>query len=232
MLHHVGTTEPFLTRPPSLEPTLDSHLRAGFPPPLILSCLEPSASLTSKALSLPPPPTPFYKDHPVELPPADHPPINLVIFALMVRVGGRGLSHITQLLSLLAGESGACRCHSFFFFFPGWGSFRGIWKETSGNNIPELEGIPTLLVASEDAAGVGRQQSRMTRRINCGGRLTFPPLLTTPSSSQKNPQIHLEERQCSRKAPGGCFMALPCEDTISFHFSSFPSHPCPICKAL
>lgn len=130
MLHHVGTTEPFLTRPPSLEPTLDSHLRAGFPPPLILSCLEPSASLTSKALSLPPPPTPFYKDHPVVLPPADHPPINLVIFALMVRVGGRGLSHITQLLSLLAGESGACRCHSFFFFFQG-----GVLSEEFGRKL-------------------------------------------------------------------------------------------------
>ena len=26
-------------------------------------------------------------------------------------------------------------------------------------------------------------------------------------------------------------MALPCEDTISFHFSSFPSHLCSICKA-
>lgn len=67
--------------------------------------------------------TPFYKDHLVELPSVDHLPIDLVIFAVMVRVGGRGLSHITQLLSPLAGESGACCCQ---FFFPGWGSFRGI----------------------------------------------------------------------------------------------------------
>lgn len=66
--------------------------------------------------------TPFYKDHLVELPSVDHLPTDLVIFAVMVRVGGRGLSHITQLLSPLAGESGACCCHSSFFsrvgFFP------------------------------------------------------------------------------------------------------------------
>lgn len=85
------------------------------------------------------------------------------------------------------GNLGLAAATVFFFFFPGWGSFRGIWKETSGNNIPELEGIPTLLVASEDAAGVGRQQSRMTRRINCGGRLTFPLAHHTLFFPEKSP---------------------------------------------
>ena len=67
-----------------------------------------------------------------------------------------------------------------------------------------------------DAARVGRQQSRMTRRVNCGGRLTFSPLLTTPSSSQKNPQIHLEERQRSRKAHGGALWPSPVKTPSPF----------------
>lgn len=99
-------------RPLPSQPTVDSHMSAHFPPSPTLSCLEPSANLTSKALITHTHSHLFVLDYPVGLTSVEHRFTNLVIFILMAGVGECGLSHVTQLCRHLAGEAMARCCHS------------------------------------------------------------------------------------------------------------------------
>lgn len=73
----------------------------------------------------------------------------MVIFVLRVGVGERGVAHISQAAHIVGKMSPWLVAAT---VFPGWSGCQGIWEQTSGNTIPEVEGILALLIARVDTA--------------------------------------------------------------------------------